>query len=171
MRWSLWVSGLADALHMPAQVQHEGPQVQLVCVGSEWHRFPSAFFLPGPSYRLAFLPSGFGGLLPHAFNTSQAKPRLAGLILTSSVPDLSHHVQDVSQLCPATGACKLRLRACEQGGTAAAPPYFNDRNRADSRNVLADASSCSFLAGLAPHGRPLQLLGEPCTAMLVVGVC
>ena len=31
-----------------------------VCVGAEWHRFPSAFFLPRGS-ELAFVPSAFGG--------------------------------------------------------------------------------------------------------------
>jgi len=40
----------------------------LVCVGDEWHRYPSSFFLPSPSYRLAFVKSGFGGLLPRAFS-------------------------------------------------------------------------------------------------------
>lgn len=39
-----------------------------VCVGTEWYRFPSSFFLPGPSYRLQFIKSGFDGLLPHAFD-------------------------------------------------------------------------------------------------------
>ena len=39
-----------------------------VCVGAEWHRFPSSFFLPSPHYRLAFVESGFGGLLPRQFS-------------------------------------------------------------------------------------------------------
>ena len=39
-----------------------------VCVGAEWHRFPSSFFLPGPRYRLKFLKSSFDGLLPREFD-------------------------------------------------------------------------------------------------------
>lgn len=37
-----------------------------VCVGKEWHRFPSSFFLP-PSASLHFIPSNFSGLLPSTF--------------------------------------------------------------------------------------------------------
>lgn len=35
-----------------------------VCVGKEWYRFPSSFFLPGPETKLRFLRSGFKGQLP-----------------------------------------------------------------------------------------------------------
>lgn len=38
-----------------------------VCVGTEWYRYPSSFFLPGPGYRLQFVASGFDGLLPRHF--------------------------------------------------------------------------------------------------------
>lgn len=38
-----------------------------VCMGSEWYRYPSSFFLPGPEYRLQFVKSGFDGLLPRPF--------------------------------------------------------------------------------------------------------
>jgi len=37
-----------------------------VCVGGDWHRFPSSFFLPKGS-NLAFLPSDFKGQLPQPF--------------------------------------------------------------------------------------------------------
>lgn len=38
-----------------------------VCMGNEWYRYPSSFFLPGPEYRLQFVKSGFDGLLPRPF--------------------------------------------------------------------------------------------------------
>ncbi|KAL9651032.1 hypothetical protein ABK040_012776 [Willaertia magna] len=41
-----------------------------VCVGKEWYRFPSSFFLPTSNtfdVRLRFLKSGFSGLLPKYF--------------------------------------------------------------------------------------------------------
>ncbi|KAH3680615.1 hypothetical protein WICPIJ_008186 [Wickerhamomyces pijperi] len=38
-----------------------------VCLGREWHRYPSSFFL-GETQRLKFLASNFNGLLPGDFN-------------------------------------------------------------------------------------------------------
>jgi len=48
-----------------------------VCIGAEWYRFPSAFFLPGPEYRLQFIKSGFNGLLPAHFDDSMGGTRAA----------------------------------------------------------------------------------------------
>lgn len=44
------------------------PATSLVCVGAEWYRFPSSFFLPSPMYRLGFVDAGFKGLLPRNFD-------------------------------------------------------------------------------------------------------
>ncbi len=52
-----------------------GANATFVCVGDEWHRHPSAYFLPGPAYRQAFVASGFRGLLPRAFDLAQARRR------------------------------------------------------------------------------------------------
>lgn len=41
-----------------------------VCLGAEWHRFPSSFLLPSTDYAPSFVASGFGGLLPVPFNAS-----------------------------------------------------------------------------------------------------
>jgi alpha-1,2-mannosyltransferase len=38
-----------------------------LCVGREWYRYPSSFFLP-PQMRLKFIESGFRGLLPGDFD-------------------------------------------------------------------------------------------------------
>jgi hypothetical protein len=35
-----------------------------VCVGKEWHRFPSSFFLPNNNWNLKFIKSEFNGQLP-----------------------------------------------------------------------------------------------------------
>jgi alpha-1,2-mannosyltransferase len=43
-------------------------RLQTVCIGDEWHRFPSSFYLPGPQYRLGFVKTGFAGLLPVPFD-------------------------------------------------------------------------------------------------------
>ena len=39
-----------------------------VCVGKEWHRFPSSFFLPDHKWKLKFLKSQFAGQLPGYFS-------------------------------------------------------------------------------------------------------
>lgn len=66
------VSRCAELLQVPAGAEAAG--LRYVCVGSEWHRFPSAFFLPADSYRLAFVDFGFGGMLPTEFNTTAVRP-------------------------------------------------------------------------------------------------
>ena len=38
-----------------------------LCVGREWHRFPSAFLLPSPRWRLRFVLSEFRAQLPQPF--------------------------------------------------------------------------------------------------------
>ncbi|OWK18064.1 hypothetical protein Celaphus_00008900, partial [Cervus elaphus hippelaphus] len=48
-----------------------------VCVGKEWHRFPSSFLLP-ENWQLQFIPSEFRGQLP--------KPFAEGPLATRSVP-------------------------------------------------------------------------------------
>jgi alpha-1,2-mannosyltransferase len=57
---------------------HSPDAKQLVCMGAEWYRFPSSFYLPGAGYRLGFVKtSGFSGLLPLPFNaTAHAPPML-----------------------------------------------------------------------------------------------
>lgn len=59
----------------------------LLCVGSEWHRYPSSFFVPSDIREVCWIDDGFRGLLPFPFNTTL-------------------------------------------GGTKAAPPYFNNKNKA-----------------------------------------
>lgn len=54
-----------------------------VCVGAEWHRFPSSFFLPSPHYRLAFIPSGFTGLLPADFDVTLVGSALIDRLIIS----------------------------------------------------------------------------------------
>jgi len=44
----------------------ETPGVR-VCVGKEWYRFPSSFFLPHRAAHIAFIESGFGGELPQPY--------------------------------------------------------------------------------------------------------
>ena len=45
-----------------------------VCVGGEWYRYPSSFYLP-PNAHLAFLKSSFGGQLPQPFTEYGSKEK------------------------------------------------------------------------------------------------
>eukprot|EP00698_Gefionella_okellyi_P016588 TRINITY_DN4756_c0_g1_i1.p1 TRINITY_DN4756_c0_g1~~TRINITY_DN4756_c0_g1_i1.p1 ORF type:complete len:334 (-),score=62.53 TRINITY_DN4756_c0_g1_i1:662-1663(-) len=54
--------------------QHEFPKYDAlsrkqvnVCVGKEWHRFPTSFVFPDERFKLQFLKSGFTGQLPQPF--------------------------------------------------------------------------------------------------------
>jgi len=53
------------------QLPDQTTKLQHVCVGDEWYRFPSSFWLPGPRYRLQFVKSGFSGLLPRPFSPNE----------------------------------------------------------------------------------------------------
>ncbi|XP_050216377.1 dol-P-Man:Man(6)GlcNAc(2)-PP-Dol alpha-1,2-mannosyltransferase [Mercurialis annua] len=77
----------------------------VLCVGSEWHRFPSSFFVPDYVSEIRWIDDGFRGLLPFPFNSTL-------------------------------------------GGTAAAPPYFNNKNKADEKQYLRDLQECTFLVEL-----------------------
>lgn len=58
--------------YLPSATQNMGAAHKdiIVCIGSEWHRFPSSFFLPSPAYKVQWLDDGFKGLLPIPFNSS-----------------------------------------------------------------------------------------------------
>lgn len=42
----------------------------VVCVGSEWHRYPSSFFIPDHVGQVQWIDDGFRGLLPFPFNST-----------------------------------------------------------------------------------------------------
>lgn len=60
---------IVASYHAPLDIYAQIPSdaVGEVCVGKEWHRFPTSFFLPAGT-RLAFVKSEFDGLLPKAFS-------------------------------------------------------------------------------------------------------
>jgi alpha-1,2-mannosyltransferase len=79
-----------------------------VCVGAEWHRFPSAFFLPEP-YRLAFVRSGFSGLLPRQFDPAQGGTRGASPHFND------RNRQDPANFWPAAANCSYAVTLREGG--------------------------------------------------------
>ncbi|CAK9151698.1 unnamed protein product [Ilex paraguariensis] len=95
-----------------------------VCVGSEWHRFPSSFFIPDYVGQVRWIDDGFRGLLPFPFNSTL-------------------------------------------GGTSAAPPHFNNKNKASEEQYLMDLESCSFLVELRLQ-RPSPTRGSDLSTWEVV---
>lgn len=45
-----------------------------VCVGKDWYRFPTSFFLPNDQYRVRFIQSEFDGMLPTYFDPTPNGP-------------------------------------------------------------------------------------------------
>lgn len=76
-----------------------------LCIGSEWHRYPSSFFLPSYVKEVRWIDDGFRGLLPFPFNSSL-------------------------------------------GGTASAPSYFNNKNKASDMQYFHDVESCTLFVEL-----------------------
>ena len=68
--------GLVSAYRAPLQIygalQRPGlaKPGETVCLGKEWHRFPSSYFLPN-GMRAKFITSAFDGLLPGEFNEAK----------------------------------------------------------------------------------------------------
>ncbi|KAL3503128.1 hypothetical protein ACH5RR_037577 [Cinchona calisaya] len=96
----------------------------VLCVGSEWHRFPSSFFIPDYVAEVQWIDDGFRGLLPFPFNSTL-------------------------------------------GGTSAAPPYFNNKNKASDGQYLQDLEKCTFLVELQLQ-RPVLSRGSDLTTWEVV---
>ncbi|KAH9723040.1 Dol-P-Man:Man(6)GlcNAc(2)-PP-Dol alpha-1,2-mannosyltransferase [Citrus sinensis] len=66
------VNGYAAPIEVYKILQHHddaGPG-SVVCVGSEWHRYPSSFFIPNYVGEVRWLDDGFRGLLPLPFNST-----------------------------------------------------------------------------------------------------
>ncbi|XP_030480912.2 dol-P-Man:Man(6)GlcNAc(2)-PP-Dol alpha-1,2-mannosyltransferase [Cannabis sativa] len=97
----------------------------VLCVGSEWHRFPSSFFVPKYIGEVRWIDDGFRGLLPFPYNSTL-------------------------------------------GGTAAAPPYFNNKNKASDDQYLKNLEACTLLVELHLK-RPYPYRGSDMSTWEVIG--
>jgi alpha-1,2-mannosyltransferase len=78
--------GVTDTWMAVNQLPDLASSQTTVCVGKEWHRFPSSFFLPTSNFRIAFLQSEFRGQLPKYY----PKPTRPGQLSTQvSSPDFN----------------------------------------------------------------------------------
>ncbi|KAK9719431.1 mannosyltransferase [Basidiobolus ranarum] len=74
---------------------HNGTEVN-VCVGKEWYRFPSHYFLPD-NFRLKFVRSSFRGLLPKYFYedpSGKSSRREGTRMIPDHMNDLNHEEMD-----------------------------------------------------------------------------
>ncbi|XVF78798.1 hypothetical protein PTKIN_Ptkin14bG0166100 [Pterospermum kingtungense] len=112
------INGYAAPLEVYKILEHhdDAGTGSVLCVGSEWHRFPSSFFVPNYISEVRWIDDGFRGLLPFPFNATL-------------------------------------------GGTSAAPPYFNNKNKALDEQYLQDLQACTFLVELQLN-RPYPYRGN-----------
>lgn len=91
-----------------------------VCVGKEWYRFPSHFFLP-QGYHLKFVRSEFKGQLPGEFSSAHNATRL-----------LPPHVNDLNLEQPQRyvnlSTCDFLVDLDTPTHTALQPPYSSDHD-------------------------------------------
>ena len=66
----LRILGMVTAYNAPLKIfeplEQQGAKGDSICLGKEWYRFPSSFFLPN-DMRAKFISSEFRGLLPGEF--------------------------------------------------------------------------------------------------------
>lgn len=128
-----------------------------VCVGSEWHRYPSSFFLPSSHYRVAWLDDGFTGLLPRPFDPSLGGTTAAPQHFNSKnkaspdqfVSSLIPHVLGPQEFiyCPACYMEPILLLNDRHmfGFQLRAKPILSD---CTPFQQLADESKCDYLVEL-----------------------
>ncbi|MBA0573984.1 hypothetical protein Golob_001227 [Gossypium lobatum] len=124
------INGYAAPMEVYKILEHhdDAGSGSVLCVGSEWHRYPSSFFVPDYIGEVRWIDDGFRGLLPFPFNDTL-------------------------------------------GGTAAAPPYFNNKNKASDEqyvidpfcDLLRDIEACTFLVELQLN-RPFPYRGNDLSA-------
>lgn len=66
--------GFAAPMHVYGEVK----DYSTICLGKEWYRFPSSFFVPENSHAL-FIKSAFDGLLPGRFMESEDRGWRSGI--------------------------------------------------------------------------------------------
>ncbi|KAL0320612.1 UNVERIFIED_CONTAM: Dol-P-Man:Man(6)GlcNAc(2)-PP-Dol alpha-1,2-mannosyltransferase [Sesamum radiatum] len=66
------INGYSAPLEIYKHLEHhdDAGEGSILCVGSEWHRFPSSFLVPEYVGEVRWIDDGFRGLLPFPFNTT-----------------------------------------------------------------------------------------------------
>lgn len=67
LRTASLITGYTAPLHIYSPLNHLAKPGDTVCLGKEWYRFPSSYFLPD-GVHAKFIKSGFSGLLPGEYS-------------------------------------------------------------------------------------------------------
>ncbi|KAI8987796.1 Alg9-like mannosyltransferase family-domain-containing protein [Mycotypha africana] len=123
---SIWKEQAPDQLVNRNYIQEEFPndvdlKTKNVCVGKEWYRFPSQFFLPSDT-RLQFLKTNFEGQLPKTFE--------------EDIKVATYEVDGEESF--------YRRRVYGWYGARKAPEGFNDLNLEDP-SVYVSEEECDYL--------------------------
>merc|ERR1719350_1032334 len=73
-----------------------------VCVGKEWHRYPSSFFLPNNNWDLKYIRSEFTGQLPQPYDLTDVRESTRVMRKTfngKNQQELNRFVQDPIKEC------------------------------------------------------------------------
>ncbi|CAO3703131.1 unnamed protein product [Rhizopus stolonifer] len=126
---SIWAEQAPDQLMNMNYLREDFPhdlslKEKNVCLGQEWYRFPSQFFLPSDT-RVQFVKSGFDGQLPKSFKED----------LTIGEYEVDGEKK------------RYRKRVFGWFGAREAPEGFNDINMEDP-SVYVDIKSCDYMVEL-----------------------
>ncbi|KAF9965900.1 mannosyltransferase [Mortierella alpina] len=113
-----------------------------VCVGKEWYRFPSHYFLPEGA-KLGLIKSHFDGLLPGEFKEMAQNGELPPLSSQPSANGKQHKPVRID----------WRWSAERRPGTSHIPRLMNNQNKEVSEHYTP-LDQCQYLIDLDYSGRP-----------------
>jgi len=117
--------GVTDTWMAVNQLEENVQGQTTVCMGKEWHRFPSSFFLPNQNFRIAFLKSEFRGQLPKYYPKASD-----GLLPTQVVsPDFNDlNLEEESRYIAHAGKCHYIVDLENSAVTDLQPRYADSSN-------------------------------------------
>ncbi|KAG9061663.1 mannosyltransferase [Linnemannia hyalina] len=119
------------------------PEVVRVCVGKEWYRFPSHYFLPEGA-KLGLIKSHFDGLLPGEF--------LESANASGELPPLEAHPSANAGKTHRPFRIDWRWSADRRPGTSHIPLLMNNENK-EVQEHYTPLEQCQYLVDLDYSGR------------------
>ncbi|KAF9084521.1 mannosyltransferase [Mortierella sp. AD031] len=119
------------------------PEVVRVCVGKEWYRFPSHYFLPEGA-KLGLIKSHFDGLLPGEF--------LEATNGMGELPPLSDQPSAAAETTHQPYRIDWRWSAERRPGTSYVPKLMNNENK-EVHEHYTPLEQCQYLVDLDYSGR------------------
>ncbi|KAF9584545.1 mannosyltransferase [Lunasporangiospora selenospora] len=124
------------------------PEIVRVCVGKEWYRFPSHYFLPEGS-RIGLLKSNFDGLLPGEFKEKTWE----GLENNTELPPLPNQPSAAKGKEHRPIRFDWRWSADRRPGTSFVPELMNNENK-EVFEYYTPLDQCQYIVDVDFPGRP-----------------